>query len=114
MSKQAHRRKMVPDALGVGDAGKPAPSGKVERTDHAERDRLAMEEAIREAGGGLEGMPEGMAEVEQRPFAGLALVARDGQCLGPATHRNRMLACGPARDDLAPVGLEPGEEGRVA
>ena len=73
-----------------------------------------MQQPIREAGGSLEGVPESMAEIEQRPLAGLALVARDRLRLGAAAHRHRVLARGSAGEDLAPIGLEPGKEGGVA
>jgi len=55
-----------------------------------------VQQPIREAGGGLEGVAEGMTKIEQRPLAGLALVARDRLRLRAAAHRNRVLAGGPA------------------
>ena len=41
---------------------------------------------------GLERMAEGVAEIEQRALAGLALVARDDAGLGAAAHRDGVLA----------------------
>jgi hypothetical protein len=45
-------------------------------------------------GEALERMAKGMAEIEQRPFALLVLVARDNRRLGLAARRNRMNARG--------------------
>ena len=39
-------------------------------------------------------MAESVAEIEQRPLAGLALVARDDRGLGAAAHRDGVLARG--------------------
>src|SRR5262245_59088898 len=114
MSRQAYRRKMLPDALGISPRRKPMPDREVERTAHAEGDRLPVQQPIREAGSGLEGVPEGVTEIEQRPLAGLALIARDRQRLCAAAHRDRVLSGGPARENLAPIGVEPGEEGGIA
>ncbi len=69
---------------------------------------------IGEAGRRLEGMAEGVAEVEQHAVAGLALVAGDDRGLGAAAHRDGVLARGTAGEQVAPVGLEPGEERGVA
>ena len=51
-----------------------------------------MQQPAGEAGGRFEGMAEGVAEIEQRALAGLALVARDGHGLGAAAHRDRVFA----------------------
>ena len=51
-----------------------------------------MQEPIGKAAGRLQRMAEGMAEIEQRPFAGLALVARDDRRLGAAADRDGVLA----------------------
>src|SRR5215471_5082229 len=107
MSRQAHRCKVALHAFGFGCRGKLASGRKVERADHAERDRLPMQQAIRKTGSRLEGVPEGMAEIEQRPFAGLALVAPDGLRFGATTHRDRVLARRPASENLAPAAFEP-------
>ena len=53
------------------------PRRELERQRHAERDRLAVQQPVGEAGGGFERVAEGVAEIEQRALAGLALVARD-------------------------------------
>ena len=45
---------------------------------------------------GLQGVAEGVAEVEQHAVAGLALVARHDRGLGPARGRDRVLAPGAA------------------
>ena len=52
------------------------PRRELEGQRHAERDRLAVQQPVGEAGRGLERMAEGVAEIEQRAVAGLALVAR--------------------------------------
>ena len=92
MGRQAHRRKMRDDAVGVGLGNQPAPGRKLERERHAEPDRLAVQQPVGEAGRGLEGMAEGVAEIEQHAVAGLALVARDDRGLGAAAHRDGVLA----------------------
>jgi hypothetical protein len=86
---------MLADALGVGRRRKSAPGREVERAHHAERDRFAVQQAIREASGGLESVPEGVAEIEQRPLTGFALVARDRERLRATAHRHRVLTGGP-------------------
>ena len=55
-------------------------------------DRLAVQQPVGEAGGRLERMAEGVAEIEQHAVAGLALVARDDRGLGAAAHRDGVLA----------------------
>ena len=102
------------DALGLGPRQQAAPRREFERERHAERDRLAVQQPAGEAGGRLERVPEGVAEIEQRPLAGLALVAADDRRLHAAAHRDGVLARGSAGEHLLPVGLEPGEEGGVA
>jgi len=74
-------------------------------------DRLAVDEARGVVTGDpLQGVREGMAEVEQRPVAVLALVAHHHGRLGAAALRHRVVALGPAREHPAPAGLAPGEE----
>ena len=74
-----------------------------------------MQQAVGESGRGLEGVAEGVAEIEQRALAGLALVARRRS---PALPRQLVaIACsraGAAGKDIAPIGLQPGEERGVA
>ncbi len=50
---------------------------KFRREHHADRHPLAVEQAVGEAGRGFQRMAEGVAEIEQRALAGLALVADD-------------------------------------
>ena len=58
-------------------------------------------------------MAEGVAEIEQRALAGLALVARRrSPALARQLDRDRVLARRAAGEDVAPVRLEPGEESR--
>src|SRR4029077_1649115 len=88
---------------------------KTARKSRANRDRLAMHKpcSIIE-GEALERMAKGMAEIEQRPFALLLLIARDNRRLSLAARRNRMHARGSAREDCAPIGFQPRVEFRVA
>src|SRR5262249_14517110 len=65
------------DALGLRRRNEPAPRRECEGEGHAERDRLAVQQTIGESGRGLERVTEGVAEIEQRALAGLALVAAD-------------------------------------
>ena len=58
-------------------------------------------------------MAEGVAEIEQRAVALLALVAHDEVGLRPAALRHRLVALAAAREDPAPVPLAPGEERRI-
>jgi hypothetical protein len=73
-----------------------------------------VQQSIGEPGPRLERVTEGVAEIEQRPFAGLPLVAADNRGLHAAAHGNGMLARRPAREHVAPVRVEPGEEGGVS
>ncbi len=73
-----------------------------------------MQQGRREAGLGLQRMAEGMAEIEQRPLARLALVAGDDARLGLAAVANRLgtrlaIAIEQRRSTL----FQPGEEFRV-
>ena len=58
-------------------------------------DRLAVQQPVGEAGRRLERVAEGVAEIEQRALAGLALVARDDRGLGAAAHGDGVLARAP-------------------
>ena len=73
-----------------------------------------MEQPVGKAGRGFQRMAEGVAEIEQRALAGLALVARHDRGLGAAGGGDGMFARRAAGEDLGVVGLEPGEEGLVA
>ena len=66
-----------------------------------------MQQPVGEAGGGLQRMAEGVAEIEQRALAGLALVARHDRGLGAAGGRDGVFARGAAGEDLGVVGFEP-------
>src|SRR5436309_10558929 len=77
---------------------------------HAERNRLAVQQSIGEPGGSLECVTERVAEIEQRPLAGLALIPTYGRGLHAAAHRDRMLTRRTAGEYLLPIRLEPGEE----
>ncbi len=64
-------------------------------------------------------MAEGVAEIEQRAIAGLALVARHDGGLSAAAHRDGVFARQNSRrftagEDPLPVGLQPGEKFSVA
>ena len=91
------------------------PGRELEGEHHADRDRLAVEQAVGIAGGGLERVAEGVAEVEQRArrlrsrssAATIAALAR--QATAMACSRS-----GQPATIGAPVGLQPGEEVGVA
>ncbi len=114
MGRQPDRRKMTNGALGFGRRQQAFLRGKLERQRHAERDRFAMQQTLREAGAGFERVAEGVAEIEQRAFAGLALVARDDAGLAAAAHRDGMLARRPAGEHILPVRLKPGKKCGIA
>ena len=83
---------MALDARRVGLGNQAALRGKFGRQHHADGDALAVEQAVGEAGRRLQRMAEGVAEIEQRALAGLALVARDDRGLGAAGRRDGVLA----------------------
>ena len=90
------------------------PGGEFCGERHAERDRLAMEEPVGKSRRCLQRMGEGVAEVEERAVAGLALVAGNDRGLHPAARRDGMLARRAAGEHVLLVGIEPGEETGVA
>src|SRR3954470_24975361 len=55
-------------------------------------------------------MAKGVPQIEQGPFAKLALIPSDNGCLAAAAHRNGMLARGTAVKELAPIVLQPAEK----
>jgi len=55
-----------------------------------------------------------VAEVEQRPLAALALVARHDRRLGAAACGDRPFARGAPGEHLAPILFQPGEERGIA
>ena len=91
-----------------------APGGKFEGQRHAERDRLAVQQPVGETGAGFQRMAEGVAEIEQRALAGFALVARRRCRLAAAADGDGVLAraASPPAEHVAPIRLQPGEEGR--
>ena len=60
-------------------------------------DALAMEQPVGKTGRGLQRMAEGVAEIEQRALAGLALVARHDRGLGAAGGGDGVFARSAAR-----------------
>ena len=88
-----------------------APGREGEGEHHADRHRLAVEQAVGIAGGGFQRVAEGVAEIEQGAGAALlALVGGDDCGLAAAGDGDRLVALRPAGDDGAPVLLQPGEE----
>ena len=84
---------------GFGGGDQALARREFERQRHAERDRLAVQQPAGKAGGGFQRVAEGVAEIEQRALAGLALVARDDARLAAAADRDGVLAradCPPA------------------
>ena len=121
---QVHQRVGVRHAAGdvceCGSAGRPRRDGAIARRRsacgsrpsraensnaqrHAERDRLAVQQPVGEARRGLERVAEGMAEIEQRALAGLALVARDDRRPCMRQLRSRSRARAPARRRTRPA-----------
>src|SRR3984893_18566708 len=112
---QANFLQMRFDPCLVLQAAKSAARREAERASHANRDRLAMHKPCSVIGGeALQRMAKGMAEIEQRPFAPLVLVACDNRRLGLDAARNRMNARRSPREDRPPIGFQPGVENRVA
>ena len=99
---------MTFDARGIRLRDHAERSGKFRRQHRADGNALAVEQPIGEAGCGLQRMAEGVAEIEQRALAGLALVARHDRSLGAAGSGNRVLARRTAGKDAGMIGLEPG------
>src|SRR5690606_15065006 len=88
---------------------------EAEREAHADGHALAVQQARRVAGPGLERVAEGVAEIEERAVASLVLVARDDGGLGLDAHLyggdERLLI----EAENAVIGLlQPSEEARVA
>ena len=93
---------MADGALGLGRGNKSLPRRKAERQRHAGGDRLAVQQPVGKAAGRFQRVTECVAEIEQSPLAGLALVARHDRGLGAATDRDGMLA-GKAPEALPPA-----------
>src|ERR1700760_1601608 len=114
MRRQADTAKMVNNAFNIIGRQHAELGRKLRREHHADRNALAMEQTIREAGDGFQRVAEGVAEIEQRAIAGLALVAGDDRGLGAAGGGDGVLARRSALDDVGVVGLEPGKEAGIA
>src|SRR3954447_5457553 len=72
-----------------------------------------MEQLVREAGRGFEGVAERVSEIEQRTLAGLALVARYDASFAAARDRDRVLARSATGEHVLPICFQPGEEARI-
>src|ERR1700722_11349052 len=92
VGRQADLAEVALDPFGVRRRREPARGGKIEGERHAERDRLAMQQPVGKSRRRLEGVPERVAEIEQRTVAGLALVARDYVGLHATARGDRVLA----------------------
>src|SRR6202000_2788674 len=114
MGRQANRRKMRDDAVGAGLGKKPSPCRELKGERHAEPDRFAMKQAVGKSRRRLEGMPEGVAEIEQHAVAGLTLLPGDNRSLSAATDGDGVPPSRPAREDVAPVRVKPFEEIGIA
>ncbi len=112
--RQADLGEMARDALGIVRRHEAHAGRELERQHHADGDCLAVDQAVRVAGGGLQRVAEGVAEVEQGALALVALVGATTCGLGAAGDRDGLIALRPAGGDRAPVRLQPGEELRVA
>src|SRR5665213_2914480 len=99
---------------GIGCTDQAFAGGEFESQRHAERDSFAVQQPPGKAGAGFQRVAESMAEIEQRAFAGLALVARDDARFATAADRDGVLARGATREYFLPVGFQPGKERRVA
>src|SRR6056297_4314571 len=109
--RQTRLAQMRLDTARILPAAQPLRNREAEGLRHAQSHGLAMNQTggiiTRHA---LQGMAESMAEIEQRPLAGLAFVARHDRRLGPAGDFHGVLALGPATIYPRPVGLAPGKE----
>ena len=114
MGRQADLGKVTLDARRVGFGDHAELRGKFRRQHHADGNAFAMKQPVGKSGRGFQRMAEGMAEIEQRAFAGLALVARHDRGLGAAGGRDGVFARGAAGENIGVVGFQPGEERLVA
>ena len=113
--RQADGGGVAAHARGVGRRAEAELDGEVEGEAHAKADRLAVQQRVAVARGGLEGVGECMAEVEQGALPGLALVGADDARLGAAALRHRAGLRGRvAREQPRGVLLAPREEAGVA
>jgi len=112
--RQADGCKMTRDARGLFRRQQAAPGRERESQRHADRHRLAMQQATGKSRGRFQRMAESMAEIEQRALAAFAFVARDDIRLHPATGRHRDFARGAAFENALPIRFQPGEESGIA
>ena len=87
--RQTHRGKMPADASGILRQAKTKLYGKIECHDHADGDRLAMQQNIAKACLCFQGVTEGMAEIQQRPLPRLAFIRGNDGGLGRAADDDR-------------------------
>ena len=107
VGRQPDRRKMIaPRARPRCDGSRPSRAENSNAQHDAERDRLAVQQPVGKAGRRLERMAEGVAEIEQRALAGLALVARHDRGLAAAA-RPRSRARAPDRRRTRPASSPP-------
>jgi hypothetical protein len=112
--RQADGGQVAAQPGGVLGRAEPELRREVEGHHHADRHRLAVQQLAAVADLGLQGVAEGVAEVEQRPGAGLALVCGDDRRLGGAGDLDRAgQQFRGAVEDVGAVRLQPGEELRV-
>ena len=105
--RQTDALQMRLDAGGVLTGADPQMTGKPKRARHPDGHRLAVNQPRRVVvGQALQGVPEGMAEIEQRPLALLGLVGDHHARLGRAACRDRLASRRAAGKDLAPARFE--------
>ena len=98
--RQPDRREVAPEPPRVLPRAEPEPDREAEGEAQPDRHRLAMDEPGGVvAGHPLERVREGVAEVEQRPLAVLALVADDDRGLRPAALGDGVVALRAAGED---------------
>ena len=83
---------MAFDARGISFSDHAELGRQLRGQHHADGNAFAVKQPVGEAGRGFERMAEGVAEIEQRALAVLALVARNDRSLGAAGSCDRMLA----------------------
>ncbi len=107
---------MLLDAHRVLGRAEPMLDGIGEGEPHADGDGLAVQQPVGIAGEGFQRMAEGVTEIEQRaPAALLALVGDDDLGLGAGARLHGVAALAVVTGEhIAPILLEPGEEGRIA
>ena len=89
---QANCRKMSHRARGIRGRDQALFGRKFECQRHPQCHRLAVQQTVGKAAASFERVTKGVAEIEQRPLAGFALVARNDAGLGAAAHCNSVLA----------------------